>query len=105
MNTNFLQMVSAFLIRVYSWFDVLILIRDIRVIRGFSKDSQTFRVTSGRISGCTSAVITTIRPQRRKKKNNESADSAQKNTNPASSHRTRPHRAFVAHSRARGRGD
>jgi len=30
MNSNFLQMVSAFLIRVHSWFDVPILIRDIR---------------------------------------------------------------------------
>ena len=54
-------------------------IRDIRVIRGchagslskggFSKDSQTFFVTSGRISGCTSVTVTTqttIQPQQRK---------------------------------------
>jgi hypothetical protein len=41
---------------------------------GFSKDSQTFSVTSGRISGCTSVTVTTqnmptrIQPQQRKGK-------------------------------------
>src|SRR6266487_4089200 len=45
-----------------------------------SKDSRIFPVTSGRISGCTCQQQSNLNKER---KNNESTNSLQKNTNPA----------------------
>ena len=51
----------------------------------FSKDFRILPVTSGRISGCTCQQQSSLNKER---KNNESTDSVQKNTNSAASHRT-----------------